>query len=63
MKITGHKFLNPRNHYEALRQLGIVNHNCYEFTCERRLILGREHSKSFTYTAKYKVNCFKGFTY
>lgn len=48
--------LNHRNHHEALRQLGTVNHNFYEPMCERRLISVGEHSKSITCMAKYKVN-------
>lgn len=55
MKI-GHKILSPRNHYKVLRQLRTVNHNFYESMCEGRVIPGREHSKSITYTANYKVN-------
>lgn len=56
MKKSGHKILNPRNHHEALRQLGTVNHNFYESMFEGILISGREHSKSIIYMATYKVN-------
>lgn len=48
--------LNPRNHYKVLRQLRTVDHNFYESMCEGRVIPGREHSKSITYMANYKVN-------
>lgn len=56
LKKSGHKILNPRNHHEALRQVGTVKHSFYESMFDGIVISGREHSKSNTYMATYKVN-------